>query len=79
MAAGCTIAGLEVIHANRNGQLATIGLESHTPAEQFYTLAAYGTATGKGSLRRLLQFATEPVVFVRDVSQYPHSRTTQLW
>ena len=60
MAAGCTIAGLEVIHANRKGQLAIIGSESHTPAEQFYALATYGTATGKGSLRRHLQFATEP-------------------
>ena len=79
VAAGCTIAGLEVIHANRKGQLAIIGSESHTPAEQFYALAAYGTATGKGSLRRHLQFSTEPIVFVGDVSQYPHSRTTQLW
>jgi transposase-like protein len=38
--ARCTIAGIEVIHAIRKGQLATIGAESQTPAEQFYALAA---------------------------------------
>ena len=39
-AAGCTIAGIEIMHAIRKGQLATSGMLSHTPAEQFYALAA---------------------------------------
>ena len=39
-AARCTIAGIEVRYAIRKGQLATIGAESQTPAEQFYALAA---------------------------------------
>ena len=36
----CTIAGIEVLHAIRKGQLETIGNVSQTPAEQLYTLAA---------------------------------------
>src|SRR5215813_12874193 len=39
-AARCTIAGIEVMHAIRKGQLATTGTLSPTPAEQFYALAA---------------------------------------
>ena len=39
-AACCTIAGIEVMHAIRKGQLVTIGNTSPTPAEQFYALAA---------------------------------------
>jgi putative transposase len=39
-AARCTIAGMEVMHAIRKGQLKTAGTVSHTPAEQFYALAA---------------------------------------
>lgn len=39
-AACCTIAGMEIMHAIRKGQLATSGVLSHTPAEQFYALAA---------------------------------------
>jgi transposase-like protein len=39
-AACCTIAGMEVMHAIRKGQLATAGPVSQTPAEQFYALAA---------------------------------------
>jgi len=39
-AARCTIAGMEVMHAIRKGQLATAGTGSQTPAEQFYALAA---------------------------------------
>src|SRR4029078_2354125 len=39
-AARCTIAGVEVMHAIRKGQLRTAANESHTPAEQFYALAA---------------------------------------
>ena len=39
-AARCTIAGIEVMHGLRKGQLATIGTVSQTPAEQFYALAA---------------------------------------
>jgi putative transposase len=39
-AARCTIAGIEVMHALRKGQLATTGTLSGTPAEQFYALAA---------------------------------------
>ena len=39
-AARCTIAGIEVIHAIRKGQLVTSSAKSQTPAEQFYALAA---------------------------------------
>ncbi len=39
-AARCTIAGMEVMHAIRKGQLATAGTGAQTPAEQFYALAA---------------------------------------
>jgi putative transposase len=39
-AACCTIAGIEVRHALRKGQLRTTGDALQTPAEQFYALAA---------------------------------------
>jgi transposase-like protein len=39
-AACCTIAGIEVMHAIRKGQLETTRNVSQTPAEQFYALAA---------------------------------------
>ena len=39
-AARCTIAGMEVMHAIRKGQLATTESGAQTPAEQFYALAA---------------------------------------
>jgi putative transposase len=39
-AACCTIAGIEVMHAIRKGQLVVPGNGSQTPAEQFYALAA---------------------------------------
>ena len=39
-AACCTIAGIEVMHAIRKGQLAPAGDRPRTPAEQFYALAA---------------------------------------
>ena len=39
-AARCTIAGIEVMHAIRKGQLETTETVAHTPAEQFYALAA---------------------------------------
>ena len=39
-AACCTIAGIEVMHALRKGQLATTENACQTPAEQFYALAA---------------------------------------
>ena len=39
-AACCTIAGIEVIHAIRKGQLLPSGNGSLTPAEQFYAVAA---------------------------------------
>ena len=39
-AARCTIAGIEVMHAIRKGQMITSGRLLQTPAEQFYTLAA---------------------------------------
>jgi putative transposase len=39
-AALCTIAGIEVMHAIRKGQLMSVGEEPQTPAEQFYSLAA---------------------------------------
>jgi putative transposase len=38
--ARCTLAGIEVMHAIRKGQLMTIGTVPQTPAEQFYVLAA---------------------------------------
>jgi hypothetical protein len=38
--ARCTIAGIEVMHAIRKGQLMTPEYSSQTPAEQFYALAA---------------------------------------
>jgi putative transposase len=38
--ARCTIAGIEVMHALRKGQLAATGTLPQTPAEQFYALAA---------------------------------------
>jgi len=39
-AARCTIAGIEVMHALRKGQLAITESMAQTPAEQFYALAA---------------------------------------
>jgi putative transposase len=39
-AARCTIAGMEVMHAIRKGQLVNAGEVYQTPAEQFYSLAA---------------------------------------
>jgi transposase-like protein len=39
-AARCTIAGIEVMHAIRKGQLTPTGAVAQTPAEQFYALAA---------------------------------------
>jgi putative transposase len=39
-AACCTIAGVEVMHAIRKGQVATPANACQTPAEQFYALAA---------------------------------------
>lgn len=39
-AAQCTIAGIEVMHAIRKGQLASGGELAQTPAEQFHALAA---------------------------------------
>jgi putative transposase len=39
-AACCTIAGIEVMHAIRKGQLVTPGNVAQTPAEQFYALVA---------------------------------------
>src|SRR5215471_18332084 len=39
-AARCTIAGMEVMHAIRKGQLGTAGTVPQGPAEQFYALAA---------------------------------------
>ena len=38
--ARCTIAGIEVMHAIRKGQLLTPENAPQTPAEQFYALAA---------------------------------------
>ena len=37
---GRTIAGMEVMHAIRKGQLVSTENEPRTPAEQFYALAA---------------------------------------
>jgi putative transposase len=39
-AACCTIAGIEVMHAIRKGQLITTGNSPQSPVEQFYALAA---------------------------------------
>jgi hypothetical protein len=36
----CTIAGIEVMHAIRKGQLVNAGEVYQTPAEPFYSLAA---------------------------------------
>ena len=36
----CTLAGIEVMHAIRKGQLVTISAMTQTPAQQFYALAA---------------------------------------
>ena len=38
--ARCTIAGMEVMHAMRKGQLVTPGNVGQTPAEQFSAFAA---------------------------------------
>jgi len=38
--ARCMIAGIEVMHAVRKGQLPTTGDVCHTSAEQFYALTA---------------------------------------
>jgi len=38
--ARCTIAGIEVMHAIRKGQLVADSAKLQTPAEQFYALAA---------------------------------------
>jgi hypothetical protein len=38
--ARCTIAGIEVMHAIRKGQLLTPENAPQTPAKQFYALAA---------------------------------------
>jgi putative transposase len=38
--ARCTIAGIEVMHAIRKGQLTNTGKAPQTPADQFYALAA---------------------------------------
>jgi hypothetical protein len=54
-----TIAGIEVMHAIRKGQLETTGTVSHTPAEQFYALAAYITQS-ENFTRPYLKFGTEP-------------------
>ena len=39
-AARCTLAGIEIMQAIRKGQLRNAGAGHHTPAEQFYSLAA---------------------------------------
>ena len=39
-AARCMLAGIEVVHAIRKGQLLNAGVGHHTPVEQFYSLAA---------------------------------------
>jgi hypothetical protein len=46
-AAHCTIADMEVMHAIREGQLATIGDARQAPAERFYALAAWITGSAK--------------------------------
>ena len=38
--ARCTLAGIEVMHAIRKGQLACLGEAPQSPVEQFYALAA---------------------------------------
>jgi hypothetical protein len=58
-AARCTRAGIEVMRAIRKGQLETTGAVSHTPAEQFYALAA--EVTESDNFARLpLKLATKP-------------------
>lgn len=58
-AACCTIAGIEVMHGIRKGQLLPLGTGSHTPAEQFYALAAEITRSDLFA-RPYLNFATKP-------------------
>ena len=48
-AARCTIAGIEVMHAIRKGQLATTGNTSQTPAEQFYACLLYTSPSPRDS------------------------------
>jgi putative transposase len=58
-AARCTIAGMEVMHAIRKGQLETTRPASQAPAEQFYALAAWITISDNFT-RLHLNFATKP-------------------
>jgi hypothetical protein len=48
--ARCTIAGMEVMHALRKGQLVTSRPKSQTPAEQFSAVAASITHSAQSSL-----------------------------
>jgi putative transposase len=56
-AARCTLAGIEVMHAIRKGQLEPTGTVYQTPAEQFYALAAEVTESEQ-SARPHSKFAT---------------------
>ena len=67
-AARCTIAGMEVMHTIRKGQLATTETMSYTPAEQFYALAALITESDNFT-RLHLQFATKSRTWARTHGQ----------
>ena len=59
-AARCTIAGMEVMHAIRKGQLRIPGHALQTPAEPFYVLVAEITRS-EDFARLHLNFATGPL------------------
>ena len=57
--ARCTIAGIEIMHAIRKGQLDSTQIGARTLAEQFYALAAQITISDNLA-RPQLEVATEP-------------------
>ncbi len=69
-----TIAGIEVMHAIRKGQLGITRTVSQTPVEQFYALAAEVTESDNFT-RPHLKFATKPVQAPRTGAMVPR----RLW
>src|SRR5207344_1737755 len=62
--ARCTIAGIEVMHAIRKGQLGTTGMLHQTTAEHFCTLDALITKSDN-FVRPHLKLATKPPLLMR--------------
>jgi hypothetical protein len=58
-AAQWTLAGIELIHMLREGQLEGGVEQGHTPAEQLYSVAASSPAR-QGSQHHRSKFATQP-------------------